>query len=861
MKPSLAALSLRIFAALLSCAAVIAPVGTGASPATEIRVGIYDNAPKIYRDSTGKPAGLFIELFEGMARREGWEPHYVDCEWAQCLDMLAAGDLDLMPDVAFTEERHARFDFHSIPVTHSWSVLLYRPGNPLLALPDLHGRRIAVLRGGVQEKALAKILSGMGLAYTPVPTDTLDAAFDLVARGEADAAVSNSFFANLNAPRHGLRESPIVFNPAALYFAAPKGRNGAILERIDHYLSQWRYDSDSVYFDALRHAMAAPPDRFVPVWMRWLLFGGAALLLATFVLSFVLRWQVRQRTAALQNTTQRLDHLLEASPALLYQLDYQDGRITPAWVSDNIKTLFGFEPEQVFEPGWWIRQVHPDDRESALAHLALIPDQQQHLVHEYRIYDAAGVVRYIRDEMRFIPANGERASEIIGAWNDITEAREQAERLTFLTHFDPLTHLPNRILLRDRLTQAIHQARRENTTLSVLVIDLDRFKNINDTLGHPVGDELLRVAAARIGEALRPGDILARLGGDEFVLLMRHEATTHQTTQLARGLLQAFSRPMTIQDHQLIVTASIGISVYPTDGEDVDTLLKNAELALYEAKNHGRNDFRFFASSLSAGVLEQLVMETALRDAINRNELVLHYQPQFNLTTGALVGVEALVRWQHPDIGLVGPGQFIPLAEETGIIGEIGVWVLREACRQAVAWQSEGFRVPRIAVNLSVQQLQGESLSRQVAEVLRDTGLEAGRLELEVTESTIMREPDSATATLASLRTLGIKLAIDDFGTGYSSLAYLKRLPLDRLKIDKSFVMDIGHDPSDEAISRAVIGLARSLGLETVAEGIEREDQAEFLRSEGCDIGQGYLYSRPLPAAQIVERWRAKTGT
>ncbi|MFP5505890.1 MAG: EAL domain-containing protein [Gammaproteobacteria bacterium] len=818
----------------------------------DIVVGVYDNAPKIHRDAQGRPAGLFGELIGEIARLEGWKLRHVDCEWARCLEMLANGEIDLMPDVAFSEQRYARFDFHEIAVTHSWSVILYHPRLPILALPELEGRRIAILRGGIQQQALDTILKGMNIGHTLVPVDTLDEAFDRVARGTADAAVSNSFFANLNGPRYGLRESPIVFNPASLYFATAKGRNGDLLARIDHYLSQWRYDSDSIYFDALRHTMAAPPAQVVPRNVLWLLIAGAGLLVLSAAAGAALRWQVRQRTAALQNTTQRLNHLLSAGPTLLYQLDYRNGRTVPVWVSDNITSLFGFDPKEVLEPGWWIRQLHPEDRDATLARLAQL-ERQQHLVHEYRIYDARNRIRHVRDEMRFLAGTEGRTNEIIGSWSDVTEAREQAERLTFLTNFDPLTHLPNRLLLRDRLTQAIHQCRREGGALSALVIDLDRFKNINDTLGHPVGDQLLRAAAKRVGEALRPGDVLARLGGDEFVLLMRHDAGANAATQMARTLLKAFSTPLRADDHQLVVTVSIGISTFPTDGEDADTLLKNAELALYEAKNQGRNDFRFFASSLSVGVLERLVMENALRDAIERNELVLHYQPQYDLADGRLVGLEALVRWQHPGIGLVPPGQFIPLAEETGIIGRIGEWVLHEACRQAMEWRTQGFPVPRIAVNLSVQQLQGDSLTRQVAEALRITGLEPGSLELEVTESTIMRDPDGATAALARLRSLGVKLAVDDFGTGYSSLAYLKRLPLDRLKIDKSFVKDIGIDPSDEAISRAVIGLARSLGLETVAEGIEREEQAEFLRREGCDIGQGYLYSRPLPTAEIRE--------
>ena len=853
---------LTIIVAVAACAAGADTTFEPKHPAVPdtLRVGLYGNAPKIYRNDRGEPAGLFVELLDAIARREGWRLQYVDCDWAQCLKQLETGALDLMPDVAFSEKRRGRFDFHRIPVANSWSVLLYHPRNPLLGWTELAGRRIAILRGAVQVDEVARLMAGIGADYSLVYADTLHEAFDKVATGDADAVVSNRFFANFSGPSHGLRESPIVFNPATLFYATPKGRNGRVLERIDHYLSQWRTDTQSIYFEALNRTMVPLPTNVVPGWLPWLLVAATALLVAAALVGLFLRWQVAQRTRALQSTTQRLDHLLNASPALIYQLSYQAGEIVPVWVSDNIKGLFGFEPAQIQEPGWWIRQVHPEDREAALAHIGLLP-QQRHLVQEYRIYDGHGDVRHIRDEMRFIAADGADNGEIIGSWNDVTEAREQAERLAFLTHFDPLTHLPNRLLLRDRLAQAIGQARRDNGHLSVLVIDLDRFKNINDTLGHPVGDEMLRSAATRMGELLRPGDLLARLGGDEFLLLMRHEASTNQTTQMARGILQTLSRPLAAREHQLVVTASIGISVFPSDGEDADTLLKHAEVALYEAKNQGRNDFRFFASALSVGGLERLVMETALRDAINRNELVLHYQPQFNLNTNVLAGVEALVRWRHPDIGLVPPGQFIPLAEETGIIGEIGVWVLDQACRDAVAWRAQGFIIPRVAVNISMQQIDPERLTGQVTAALRASGLDPAALELEVTESTIMREPDKATAALSALRKIGVKLAIDDFGTGYSSLAYLKRLPLDRLKIDRSFVQDIGHDKSDEAICRAVIGLARSLGLETVAEGIERADQADFLRREGCDIGQGYLLSRPLPADEFARLLQSKTGT
>jgi diguanylate cyclase (GGDEF)-like protein/PAS domain S-box-containing protein len=453
---------------------------------------------------------------------------------------------------------------------------------------------------------------------------------------------------------------------------------------------------------------------------------------------------------------------------------------------------------------------------------------------------------------------GGAATHYVGVFSDISQVKDAQSRLDFLAHHDPLTRLPNRTLLHDRLDHGLQQARRDGAQLALLFLDLDRFKNVNDTLGHPVGDEMLQSVAQRINEEIRAGDTLARLGGDEFVLLLESDADAHGAALVARKLLDLFAAPQHVGGHELVITASIGISLYPGDGEDADTLLKNADRAMYEAKSRGRNTYQFFEPSLSAGVLERLVMESALRGALGRRELMLHYQPQVDLRSRALVGVEALARWQHPELGTVSPVQFIPLAEEMGIIGEIGAWVLKETCRQLVDWEARGWKVPRAAVNLSVQQVEREVLVTEVSTTLTESGLDAHRLELEVTESMIMRQPEQAQEALRELMNLGVQLALDDFGTGYSSMAYLKRLSLHRLKIDQSFVRDIGRDSRSEAIIRAVIALARGLRLETVAEGVEEEHQAAFLEAAGCDVAQGYLFSRPVPPEEVFTTWSGR---
>ncbi len=449
-----------------------------------------------------------------------------------------------------------------------------------------------------------------------------------------------------------------------------------------------------------------------------------------------------------------------------------------------------------------------------------------------------------------------RTTHYVAVFTDVSHIKRAQQALDFLVHHDALTNLPNRVLFRDRLEHGLQRARRSGSQLALLLLDLDRFKVVNDTLGHPLGDALLRCAAERLRAATRESDTLARLGGDELAILLEDDASAHRAALVARRLQALFGEPLTLGEHELVVTASIGITLFPADGDDADTLIRHAERAMYDAKSLGRNTYRFFEPGLASGVVDALVMESALRVAVSRDQLALHFQPQVDMASGALAGVEALVRWRHPDLGLVPPGRFIPLAEEIGVIGEIGAWVLTEACRQMAGWEARGLAVPRVAVNLSVQQIERGDLVQAVSEALAEAGLAPERLELEVTESLIMREPERAQAVLRDLMEMGVQLAVDDFGTGYSSLAYLKRLSLDRLKIDRSFVGDIGVDAGSEAIVRAVIALARSLGLETVAEGVERQDQAVLLRREGCDIAQGYFYGYPVPAPELLATWR-----
>ena len=429
-----------------------------------------------------------------------------------------------------------------------------------------------------------------------------------------------------------------------------------------------------------------------------------------------------------------------------------------------------------------------------------------------------------------------------------TASLNAAEQFHHLAYHDPLTGLPNRQLFLDRLEQAVHHARREELLLAVFFLDLDRFKIINDSLGHGIGDKLLRVVAARLTSILRESDTVARLGGDEFTILAPLVKSEDDAITVSRKVHEAIREPFVVDGRELFLTTSVGISMYPADGDDAESLLRNADAAMYRAKAQGRDTFQLYTATMNDRALEQLTLENAMRKALGNEEFVLHYQPIVELASGRILAMETVLRWRHPQLGLLLPDEFILLAENTGLIVPIGEWVLRAACAQVKTWHDVGFTSLRAAVNLSGRQLQQRDFVRTVSVILRESGLPASALELEITESNAAQSDDGTIAKLRELKRLGVRISIDDFGTGYSSLSALRLFPVDALKIDQSFVRDITVDPNDAAIASAVIALARSLKLTVIAEGVETDAQLAFLRAQQCDAWQGYLYTEPAPA-------------
>lgn len=502
--------------------------------------------------------------------------------------------------------------------------------------------------------------------------------------------------------------------------------------------------------------------------------------------------------------------------------------------------------------------------------LDLVSPDQQALLMQQNENCAAGEpgmhyeLAAIRKDNTVFPVTIHRSSSVfngkhalVGTVLDISAQKTAELKIRELADFDALTGLPNRRLLRDRVMQLLAKSERDESAVTLMFLDLDHFKRVNDSLGHSIGDELLCAVSTRLAATVRRVDTLARLGGDEFILAMPGIQAA-AAAEVARRLIEACGVPFVVGGHDLTVTPSIGICIHPQDGADMETLLKNADVAMYKAKEQGRNTFQFYTAEMNTTTLDRLMMESSLRRAVKQQEFVLHYQPLVSLQSGLIIGVEALIRWQHADLGMIMPDKFIRVAEETGLINPLGDWVLGEACRQAQSWIDSGLPPMVMAVNVSPVQFRQLGFVDAVAGALAASGLEAGLLELEVTEGTVMHDADINLGTLTALDRMGVELAVDDFGTGYSSLAYLKRFPVSKLKIDRSFVRDLEVDPDDRAIASTIVSMGRNLRLTVLAEGVETAEQLALLRNMDCDMAQGYYFSRPLTADAIAELLRTQ---
>ncbi len=635
-------------------------------------------------------------------------------------------------------------------------------------------------------------------------------------------------------------------------------------------------------FDTCRALRALEGGQFVPVLMVTSSDDTASIqqayeVGATDFLTKPINWTllkhhlqfIVQSTVAarsLQESERRLEEAQRLARIGSWEL-YPDTE--KVYGSEELFRIFGLDRHlDAFELGNFLKHIHPDDRWAVEAALADSLQQGKELDIDLRITRNDGKRRHM--QLQGLPHydNNGVVCYLSGTLQDITERKLAEDKIRHLAYYDPLTKLPNRQLFREQAELTLKRASRSHHQAALLYLDLDRFKHVNDTLGHSAGDRFLQELSRRIMSSLRDTDLitppqldddadrdpcLARVGGDEFILVAGDLQHPQDAAIVAQRILDNIEQPLSLDGQEFFPSGSIGIAIYPDDGDDLDTLMKNADTAMYHVKARGKNNFAFYQSEMNAKALHKLQLESRLRRAIDNDELVLHFQPQVDARSGELLAVEALVRWENPEEGLVSPAEFIPLAEETGLIVPIGLWVLRSACRQLRSWIDAGYRAIPVAVNISSRQFREEDFVESVSALLTAEGVPPKLIDIELTESLIMSDAEESIVKLKQLKKMGMKISVDDFGTGYSSLAYLKRLPIDVLKIDRQFVSDVANDDNDAAIVRAIISLANSLKLETVAEGVETREQLAFLSQQGCTLIQGYFISKPLPATELLE--------
>ncbi|HPW30186.1 MAG TPA: EAL domain-containing protein [Rhodoferax sp.] len=816
----------------------------------EVRVGVYENEPKIFMGSNGQPSGILGDLLAEMAQREQWKLVPVQCEWQQCLDALKSGELDLMPDVAFNPARDTLFDFHKVPALLSWSQIYKRSGVSINSALDLKGKRIAVLNGSVQKTYLADLLKGFGIEAEFVQVSNFKEGFEQVAAGSADAAAVNRFYGDLHTSRYQLESTPILFQPAQLFYATTQGKNAQLLASIDTYLERWGSQQDSPYHLILKRWMEGPPKFSIPTYVWWGLSALVLMFSGSMAVNFLLRREVARKTRSLQASEDKLATILNSVGAFIYikglDLRYE-------YVNRKVSELFCAEPTQIvgqsdasFFDAQTVEKLRAND-------LKVLQDGVRVEAEEInRSADGSHVRTFLSVKLPLRRDDG-TIYGLCGISTDITSIKEAEEAIHQLAYYDPLTKLPNRRLLLEHVHAALASSERRKDCGALLFVDVDNFKDLNDTLGHHVGDILLQQMAQRLGGCTRSQDMVARQGGDEFVVMLQGLGThigesVQQARQVAEKIVQRLSEPYYLEDKEFKSSVSLGVAMFSGDVIGQEDLLKQADLAMYRAKADGRNRVCFFDPHMQAQVNERTAIETDLREGIVQSQFVLYYQPQFRFD-GSQIGVEALVRWRHPQRGLVAPGVFIPVAESSGLILPLGKWILLDACRQAVRWSADPAKSGWvISINVSAKQFKQPDFVQHVRDALKSSGAQANRIELELTESQLVDDLGSVVAKMTALKELGVRLSLDDFGTGYSSLSMLKNLPLDELKIDQSFVRDLLADAQDRSIVRAILTMGESMGLRVIAEGVETDVQRGILLELGCKYFQGYLLGHPAPA-------------
>lgn len=838
------------------CLAIIASLAVAkaavAQPST-LRIGVYENPPKLLLID-GQISGIFGDLILQIASREGWQIEAIPCTWNECLQLLQRGDIDLMPDVALSNERDDTLLFHETPFLHSWSQLYGKRTLKVTTLLDLNKVRIAVLENSIQETYLADITKNFGLDVTLIPVSSFDEGFQAVLSDRAEAVAANHLYGDLKARDLGLEPTPVMFQPDRLFVVATQPEMQPILDKIDEHLQEWQEDPQSPLYVTLKKWRANLGETELFPWA--LVLGLVSALVLVFGVSLLLRRRVKQRTLELAHSELKLNTILDSVEAYIY---IKDRDLRYQYANKKVCDYLGTTPQQIigqtdevlFDAETWAHLRENDLR--VITEGLRVSDEEENVTKNGDNH------HFLSVKIPLHNAQGEIYA-LCGISTDITEHIHIKESLNQLEYYDSITGLANRKLLLQNLEHAVTSAQRTGYEGALVAIDLTHFTIINETFGHAAGDKLLQEVALRIRARIDETDTAARLGSDDFVVILEDlsqdtDQAVMEVRNWAREILESLAQPYELGDIKHSTTASIGITMFSDSPDDVSGLLKNADLAISEAKAQGGGSIRFFNPTMQETISRRMLIESALRRAVQHQELEAYLQPQVN-EHGEVIAAELLLRWTDPDLGTICPAEFIPIAEASGLIIPIGTWVIEQACRTLRDWQQiDALKHIPLAVNISPRQFRHGGFVAQVEHCLLEAHLPEGLLELEITEGMLIDNIDVTVKRMCKLGDLGVRFSLDDFGTGYASLAYLKKLPLYQLKIDQSFVRDMLTDANDEVITKTIIGLAENLNFSVIAEGVETVKQLEHLKALGCKKFQGYLFGKPAPIVEWQQRF------
>ncbi len=823
--------------------------------AMDIKIGLTHAPPIIILHQSKPPDGMLVDFLKAVAASENWKITWIQGSWSDVMSKANNSELDVMTYIAYTPERAQVFNFSTERFVTGWGQLYSYENRSINNILDLNDKRIAVMRDDIHAKRFAKLCLEYAVNCLLVFADDYDSAFKMLEDNLVSGVVSGSTVGISYEKKLDVIRTPVMFNPSNALFASPKSKSNEPLKTIDNYLIKWRSMDKSPYSEIQKKWMSATHKDNIPMWVKYVGLAIIVLFFTSVIITLFLRKQIKKHVKQHINQTKQLEQIINLVPHMIYVVNSKgEVVLVNKYASKHfgVTVLSNFTKHQLLHDVPQYSNLFDDDIELIQNGKGLI---QKELVTQNNVNED---VTFNIFKVPFDTTN--KLPSVLTVGVDITEQLAYQKQIQYMALHDDLTNLPNRQLLKERIIDSLKDLDTKNTQAAVLYIDLDFFKSINDSLGHAAGDKLLKVICERLIGIADEDDMVARIGGDEFILQISNLSKNgidpeSNIKNIANKVIVKLAEKIIIDQQDLYISASIGIVVYPNDGDNYDQIMQRADIAMYQAKAKGRNKFILFEEHMENMILERHILVAELRNAIKNSEFDIVYQPQIYGNNDKVIGFEALIRWNHPNGKVVGPDDFIPIAEESGLIIPIGNWVLEQACQQVNLWLKNHETIPFITVNLSVLQLHNKTLVEYLQYLLTHYKIPPHLIELEVTETVMVQQIDKTIDTLSQLKNLGVRLSIDDFGTGYSSLSYLNKLPFDKLKIDYSFVKNIVKDSETKTIVKTIIGMTKDLDLEVIAEGVETIEQLELLTKMGCHNFQGYYFDAPNSKEYIEEKY------